>query len=278
MAGRVTTFAQVKARSAAEEALKLVRERGGWIAGPGGRVRGYEADGILVELHTPFAGTAKMGHAYRYQAALDGRHLPDGAVTLVVRDEWESPALVAVLDEQMRVAGVARYREGDWVHEVSAKLTGIPAFVLRDDADDLAAAVATVNLVASRLWPALSRAIVLGVVMSVRALWSHSALLPLVLAKIAPQGLEIDVGPETVLTRVCVKRFRVLRPKAFEARLRDLFAGWHVYRGDAVPEVAVELGEGRKWLDAEMRRLGIGDLDDLDVRVAMAAPVADGVR
>lgn len=223
MAGRVTTFAEVKARTAAEEALRLVRKRGGWISGPGGRVRGYEADGVLVELHTPFAGTAKVGHAYRCQAALDGRHLPDGTATLVVRDEWESPALVAVLDEQMRVAGVARYREGDWVHEVSAKLTGVPAFVLRDDADDLAAAVGTVNLVASRLWPAPSRAVFLGVVMATRALWSHSALLPLVLAEVAPEGLEIDAGPETALTRVCVKRFRVLRPKAFDrdgARVR----------------------------------------------------------
>ncbi len=273
MAGRVTTFAQIKAQSAAEEALKLVRERGGWIVGPGGRVRGYEADGILVELHTPFAGTAKMGRTYRYQAALDGRHLPDGAATLVVRDEWESPALVALLDEQMRVAGVARYREGDWVHEVSAKLTGVPTFVLRDDADDLAAAIGTVNLVASHLWPAASRAVFLGVVMATRALWSHSTLLPLVLAEVAPQGLEVDVGPETSLARVCVKGFRVLRPKAFEARLRDLFAGWHVYRGDGVPEVAAELGEGREWLDAEMRRLGIGDLEDLDIRVALAAPM-----
>lgn len=273
MAGKVTAFAQVKARSAAEEALKLVRQHGGWIAGPGGRVRGYEADGILVELHTPFAGTAKMGHAYRYQVALDGRHLPDGTATLVVRDEWESPALVAVLDEQMRITGVARYREGDWVHEVSAKLTGVPAFVLRDDADDLAAAVATVDQVVSRLWPAPSRTIFLGVVMSVRALWSHSALLPLVLAEVAPEGLEIDAGPETVLTRVCVMRFKVSRPKAFEARLRALFAGWHVYRGGSVAEVEIELERGREWLDAGMRRLGIGDLDDLDVRVALAAPL-----
>lgn len=275
MAGRVTTFAQVKARSVAEEALKLVRERGGWIAGPGGRVRGYEADGILVELHTPFAGHAKISDAHRYQAAMEGRGLPDGTATLVVRDEWESPALVAVLDEQMRVAGVARYREGDWVHEVSAKLTGVPAFVLRDDADDLAAAVGTVNLVASRLWPAPSRVIFLGVVMATRALWSHSALLPLVLAAVASEGLEIDAGPETALTRVCVKRFRVFRQKAFEARLRDLFAGWHVYRGGGVPEVAVELWGGREWLDAEMRRLGIGDLEELDVRVALAAPTAE---
>ena len=62
------------------------------------------------------------------------------------------------------------------------------------------------------------------------------------------------------------------RPKAFEARLRDLFAGWHVYREGSVAEVGVELGGGREWLDAEMRRLGIGDLDDLDVRVALAVP------
>lgn len=274
MAGRVTTFAEIKARSAAEEALRLVRKHGGWITAPGGRIRGYEADAIMVELHTAFSGTAKIDHAHRYQAALEGRGLPDGTATLVVRDEWDTPALVAVLDEQMRVAGVARYREGDWVHEVSAKLTGIPAFVLRDDADDLAAAVATVNLVASRMWPAPSRVIFLGVVMATRALWSHSALLPLVLAEVAPQGLEIDDGPETALTRVCVKRFRVSRPKAFEARLRDLFAGWHVYRGDGTPEVAVELGEGRQWLDAEMCRLGSGDLEDLDIRVALAAPMS----
>lgn len=275
MAGKVTTFAQVKARSAAEEALRLVREYGGWITAPGGRIRGYEADGILVELHTPFSRRAKVSDAHRYQAALDGRGLPDGTATLVVRDEWDTPALVAVLDEQMRVAGVARYREGDWVHEVYAKLTGVPAFVLRDDADDLAAAVATVSLVASRLWPAPSRAIFLGVVMGVRALWSHSALLPLVLAEVAPMGLEIDAGPETTLTRVCVKRFKVTRPKAFEARLRDLFAGWHVYRGGAVAEVGTELERGREWLDAEMRRVGIGDLDDLDVHVALSAPMVD---
>lgn len=270
--GRVTAFAEVKARSAAEEALRLVRERGGWINASGGRIRGYEADAFMVELHTAFSGTAKIDHAYRYQAALDGRRLPDGTATLVVRDEWNTPALVAVLDAHMRIASVARFREGEWIHEVSAKLTGVPAFVLRDDADDLSAAVGTIDLVASRLWPAPSRAVFLGVVMATRALWSHSALLPVVLAEIAPQGLEIDVGPETVLTRVCVKRFRAVRPKAFEARLRDLFAGWHVYRGDGVPEVAVELGEGRKWLDAEMRRLGIGDLEGLDIRVALAAP------
>lgn len=272
MVGRVTAFAEVKARSAAEEALRLVREHGGWITAPGGRIRGYEADAIMVELHTAFSGTAKIDHAYRYQAALDGRGLPDGTATLVVRDEWESPALVAVLDEQMRIAGVARYREGEWIHEMAAKLTGVPAYVCREDADDLAAAAATVNLVASRLWPTPSRAIFLGVVMATRALWSHSALLPLVLAEVAPQGLEIDAGSESALTRVCVKRFRVVRPKAFEARLRDLFAGWHVYRGDGVPEVAVELERGREWLDAEMRRLGIGELDDLDVRAALAAP------
>lgn len=272
MAGKVPTFAQVKARSAAEEALRLVREHGGWITAPGGRVRGYEADAILIELHTAFAGNATVGHALRYRAALDGRDLPDGTATLVVRDEWDSPALVAVLDERMQVAGVARYREGEWIHEVSAKLTGVPAHVLREDADDLTAAIATIDLVASRLWPAPSRAIYLGVVMSVRALWSHSALLPLVLAEVAPEGLEIDAGSDTTLTRACVRRFKVARPKAFEARLRDLFAGWHVYREGSVAEVGVELGGGREWLDAEMRRLGIGDLDDLDVRVALAVP------
>lgn len=275
MAGRVATFAQVKARSAAEEALRLVRDHGGWIAGAGGRVRGYEADGILVELHTPFAGHAKVGDAHRYQAALDGRDLPVGNATLVVRDEWESPALVAVLDGRMRVVGVARFREGEWVHEVSSRLTGVPAYVCREDADDLAATVATIDLVASRLWPAPSRAVFLGVVMATRALRSHSALLPLVLAEVAPMGLEIDAGPETSLARVCVRRFRVPRPKAFEAGLRDLFAGWHVHRGGSIAEVGVELERGREWLDAEMRRLGIGDLDDLDVRVALSAPMTD---
>lgn len=272
MAGKVPTFAQIKACSAAEEALRLVREHGGWITAPGGRVRGYEADAILIELHTAFAGNAKVGDALRYRAALDGRDLPNGTATLVVRDEWDSPALVAVLDERMQVAGVARYREGEWIHEVTAGLTGVPAFVLREDADDLTAAIATIDLVASRLWSAPSRAVFLGVVMSVRALWSHSALLPLVLAEIAPEGLEIDAGSDTTLTRAYVRRFKVARPKAFEARLRDLFAGWHVYRGDAVAEIGVELGGGREWLDAEMRRLGIGDLDDLDVRVALAVP------
>lgn len=276
MAGKVPAFVQFKALSVAEEALRLVKEHGGWISTSSGRICGVEADGVLVELHTPFAGYSKVSHAYRYQAALDGRHLPDGTATLVVWDGWDTPALVAVLDERMRVAGVARYREGEWIHEVSARLKGVPAYVCRDDADDLAATIATIGLMASRLWPVPSRAVFLGVVMSVRALWSHSTLLPLVLAHVEPNGLEIDTGAESTLTRVCVKRFEVSRPRAFEAKLRDLFMGWHVYRGGAVAEVGVGLEIGRERLDAAMRRQGIGDLDDLDVRVAMAAPMTDG--
>jgi hypothetical protein len=106
--------------------------------------------------------------------------------------------------------------------------------------------------------------------MSLRSLWVHSSLLPLVLAETVPEGLEIDAG-ET-LTGTVVKRLEIRRPRAFEANLRRLFGSWNVYRGDAGPEVSVELQGGRERLEAEMRRLGIGDLAELEVRVAMAAP------
>jgi hypothetical protein len=261
---------QVKAQAAAEQALKLIRERGGWISTPKGRVRGYEADGVALELHTAFAGNVDVSHRHRYQAALDGRVLPDGVATLVIRDGWDAPALVAVLDERMRIGGVARYRDGEWLHDLSAATTGHTAFVCREDADDLTAAVATVKLLANRMWDEDARALVLGVFMSLRSLWVHSLLLPLVLAETVPEGLEIDAG-ET-LTGTVVKRLEIGRPRAFEANLRRLFGSWHVYRGDAGPEVSVELGKGRERLEAEMRRQGLGDLGELEVRVAMAAP------
>ncbi|MBF0094365.1 MAG: hypothetical protein HQL34_07460 [Alphaproteobacteria bacterium] len=262
-------FVQAKAEAAAEQALKLVRERGGWISTPGGRVRGCEADGVLVELHTPFAGNIAVSDLHRYQAALDGRDLPDGVSTLVVKDGWNSPALIAVLDERMRLAGVARFREGDWVHDVASAMSGRPAYVHRDDADDVVTAIATMKLLATRLWGDDARLVFLGVVMGIRSLWVHSSLLPLVLAEVEPGGLEIDVG--ATLTGVCVKRLEIRNPKTFENRLRRLFGGWHVYRGDRVPEVGVELDGGRERLEGEMLRLGIGDLAELEVRVAMAA-------
>jgi hypothetical protein len=263
-------FLQAKAEAVAEQALRLVRERGGWLSTPGGRVRGCEADGIAVELHTAFAGSFSLSHRHRYQAALDGRVLPDGTATLVVKDGWESPALVAVLDERMRLTGVALFRDGDWLHDLASATTGHPAYVCREDADDLTAAIATVKLLANRVWGEDARALVLGVFMSLRSLWVHSSLLPLVLAETVPEGLEIDAG-ET-LTGTVVKRLEIRRPRAFEANLRRLFGSWNVYRGDAGPEVSVELQGGRERLEAEMRRLGIGDLAELEVRVAMAAP------
>lgn len=261
---------QAKAEAAAEQALKLIRERGGWISTPGGRVRGFEADGVSVELHTVFAGSPSVSHRHRYQAAIDGRELPDGMAALVVRDGWDSPALVAVLDDRMKICGVAKYREGDWVHDVSSAISGRPAFVCRDDADDLTAAIATVKLSATRMWGDDARALFLGVVMGIRALWAHSSLLPLVMAEVAPEGMEIDAG--NTLTGVVVKPLVIRNPRAFEASLRRLFEGWHVYRGDGIPEVGIELEEGRERLDMEMRRLGIGDLSELEVRVALAAP------
>lgn len=263
-------FVQAKAEAAAEQALKLVRERGGWISTPGGRVRGFEADGVLVELHTAFAGCTTVSHGHRYQAALDGRVLPDGVATLVVRDGWDTPALIAVLDDRMHLAGVARFREGDWVHDVASAMSGRPAYVHRDDADDLVTAIATMKLLATRLWGDDARVVFLGLVMGIRAVWVHSSLLPLILADVVPEGLEIDSG--ATLTGVCVKRLEIRRPRAFEAALRRLFEGWHVYRGDGGPEVGVELDGGRERLEGEMLRLGIGDLAELEVRVAMAAP------
>lgn len=266
---------QVKAQAAAEQALKLIRERGGWISTPGGRVRGFEADGVLVELHTAFAGNVAMSRRHRYQAALDGRVLPDGVATLVIRDGWDSPALVAVLDERMRIGGVARYREGDWIHDLSAATTGHPAFVCREDADDFGPAIATVKLLATRLWGSEARAVFAGVVMGIRSLWVHSSLLPLVLAETAPDVMEIDGGP--TLTGAVVKRLKVHGPRDFETSLRRLFLSWHVYRGGTIPEVTVELDAGREWLEVEMGRLGIGDLAELDVRVALAAPLVEEV-
>lgn len=265
-------MAQAKACLAAEEALRLVRERGCWLSTPGGRVRGYEADGVSVELHTRFAGTVRVTEAQRYQAALHGRGLAPEAATLVVSDGWASPALVAALDGHMRLAGVARFREGAWMHEVSAARAGIPVYVAREDADDLAAASETVRLVAERIWPAGARIVYLGLVMSTRALWSHSALLPQVLAATVPEGIEIDAGPEATLARVCVRRLKIAHASGFEAGLRRLLESWQVRRvGDGV-EVSVDLDYGREWLDGEMRRSGLGDLSDLEVRVALAAP------
>jgi hypothetical protein len=141
-------FLQAKAEAAAEQALQLLRERADWISTPKGRVHGYEADGVVIELHTAFAGHMSVSHRHRYQAALDGRVLPDGVATLVVRDGWDTPALIAVLDGRMHLAGVARYREGDWVHDVASAATGHPAYVCREDTDDLTAAIATVKILA----------------------------------------------------------------------------------------------------------------------------------
>lgn len=236
-------------------------------------MHGYEADGVAIELHTAFAGHMSVSHRHRYQAALDGRVLPDGVATLVVRDGWDTPALIAVLDGRMHLAGVARYREGDWVHDVASAATGHPTYVCREDTDDLTAAIATVKILATRTWGSGARAVFAGVVMGIRSLWVHSSLLPLVLAEIVPEGMDIDVG--ATLTGVCVKRLEIRNSKTFENRLRRLFGGWHVYCGCAVPEVGVELDAGREWLDAEMHRLDIGDLAELDVRVALASPLSE---
>lgn len=266
---------QAKAHAAAEQALKLVRERGGWISTPGGRIRGCEADGVAVELHTAFAGSFSVSRRHRYQAALDGRSLPDGIATLVVRDGWNTPALVAALDERMRVAGVACYREGNWVHDIASAISGRPAYVHREDADDLSPAIATVKLLATHMWGTDAQAVFAGVVMGIRSIWVHSSLLPLLLAEVAPEGMEIDVG--NTLTGVAVKKLEIRGQRAFELSVRRILGRWHVYRGGSVPEVAVELDAGREWLDGEMRRLAIGDLDELHVRVALAAPLREQV-
>lgn len=265
---------RAKGQHAAEEALRLVRERGRWLATPGGRVLGYEGDGLVVELHTAFAGSFMVGGRDRRREAMAGRGLPMGSATLVVRDGWLEPALVAAVGDRMEIAGVARFRDGPWVHEVAACLAGIPAFVVAEDADDLRAAVDAVREVACGLWrPDVDRGLYLGVFMSPRSLWSHAALLPLVLAEAADGCGDLEVDAGETLTQACVKRFRVADPEAFETALRGMLGSWHVYRDGATADVTVGLEKGRDLLDAEMRRLGIGNLSELEVRVALAVPV-----
>lgn len=267
----VPAFTLAKARIAAEEALALVRHDGAWGRDERGRFLLVEGDGVTVELRTAFNGGVALGQASRYRAAVEGHPLGPVHGTLVVRDEWTSPALVATVDELMMVSGLSSFREGFWRHEVTGLLKGIPGFVARDDSDDLPAAIQTIRDTVQRL-DLPQQAVAFGVVIATRSLWTHSSLLPLVLAAtVRGTGeMEIDHAPEGFLCGCAVKRLAIHDEAAFGRRLKGLLGSWSVSDN----ELWIELAEGVDALARLTECEGIEPPTDVDVAIALAAPLA----